>query len=168
MTMPAQKPGKSVQAVGTPVEFLQAVRRRLRIREFAIDLAADHTNFVVEPYFTKETDALQQPWAQFCGNGKGWGWLNPEFGDIYPWAEKCWQESRLGAQMALLVPAATDTAWWHDYVRGHGYATHLRQRIKFIGHTDLYPKGLALVLYAPFPEGGDCWWRWRDDLRRRA
>jgi phage N-6-adenine-methyltransferase len=163
---PTQKPGKSNQVVSTPPEFLAAVRQRLGIREFAIDLAASHENAVCEPYFTRETDSLSQPWHQFCGNGKGWGWLNPEFADIAPWASKAFAESRLGAQLAMLVPSATDTEWWHDHVRGHGYATHLRQRIRFIGHTDQYPKGLALVLYAPFLEGGECWWSWKPSTRR--
>lgn len=163
--MPAQKPASSTQAVGTPKDFLDAVRTRLRIREFAIDLAADHTNFVCEPYFTPEVDSLQQPWHQFCGGDKGWGWLNPEFGDIYPWAEKSWQESQLGAQSVMLVPAATDTYWWGDFVRNKGYAVYLQGRITFIGHSIGYPKGLALILYAPFLHGGDCVWRWKPARR---
>lgn len=165
---PPQKPGKSVQVVGTPAAFLDAVRARLGVREFAIDLAAGHTNAVCEPYFTPEMDALQQPWHQFCGHGKGWGWLNPPFADIYPWAKKAADEAVLGAQVAMLVPDSPDTRWWFDHVRGRGYVAHLRQRIAFVGHADLYPKGLALVLYAPFIEGGECWWSWKPAKRMAA
>lgn len=164
MTMPAQKPGRSEQAVGTPPKFLAAVRQRLRIHDFAVDLAADHTNFVVEPYYTKEVDSLTQPWHLH----RGWCWLNPEFADIAPWAAKCWAESRLGAHIALLVPAATGAAWWVDSVLGKGYVTYLQGRITFVGHTIGYPKDLALVLYAPYLAGGGCSWRWAPPQRKGA
>lgn len=165
--MPPQKPGKSVQSVGTPINFLDAVRYRLRIVDFAIDLAADKHNRVVKPFYSVEDDALVQPWHQVCGLGKGWAWLNPEFGAIYPWAEKCWEESQLGAQVAMLVPAAVGSHWWADFVRGHGYATFLQNRIQFIGHPTLYPKDLALILYAPFIAGGDTTWRWNQGSRKK-
>lgn len=150
-----------MQAVSTPPDFLAAVRCRLGISGFAIDLAASHENAVCEPYFTTEMNSLVQPWHQYCGRGKGWGWLNPEFADIAPWATKAHEEARQGAQVAMLVPAAPDTRWWYDHVRAKGYVTHLRQRMAFVGHRDMYPKGLALVLYAPYLDGGECWWAWK-------
>lgn len=158
--MPLQKPGRSNQIVGTPLSFTNAVRLRLCIEEFAIDLAASPHNAVCDPYFDEKTNSLVQPWHKFCGNGKGWGWLNPPFEDIGQWSRKAWLESRLGAQVVMLVPAATDTQWWSDDVRAHGYATLLQQRIQFVGAKDGYPKGLALVLYAPYLAGGDCVWAW--------
>lgn len=161
MTMPAQKPGMSEQSVGTPAVFLDAVRNRMRMpRNFAVDLAADDSNFVTEPYFTRQTDSLSQQWSLYCGSGRGWGWLNPEFAGIYPWAQKCWEESRLGAEVLLLVPAATGASWWVDYVQGKGYVTYLQGRITFVGHAAGYPKDLALIAYAPWLEGGSCTWRW--------
>lgn len=160
--MPKQKPGKSEQDVGTPIRFLDAVRELLRIQQFSVDLAASSTNHVCEPYITKEQDSFQQAWHQLTGHncGFGWGWLNPEYADIYPWVQKAWEESRLGAYVAVLVPAAVGAQWWHDYVRGKGYAIMLRSRIQFIGHTAGYPKDLALILYAPYLAGGETTWRW--------
>ena len=162
MTMPQQKPGKSEQVVCTPPEFLAAVRKRLGIQQFAIDLAASEGNNVCPFYFTKETDSLSpiQPWVLHCGSGKGYGWLNPPFAHLAPWVEKCWMESRRGAEVALLVPNSPGAKWWNDSVRGKGYVTNLTQRIKFVGHEHPYIKDLALVLYAPYLEGGDCTWRW--------
>lgn len=158
--MPKQKPGKSEQEVGTPIRFLDATRELLRITQFAVDLAASAKLHVCEPYITKEQNSLIQPWHAFTGQGIGWGWLNPEFGDIYPWAQKSWQASRKGAYVAMLVPAAVGTQWWHEFVRGKGYAIMLQSRIQFVGHTDGFPKDLALVLYAPFLAGGETTWRW--------
>lgn len=159
--MPAQKPGKSEQAVGTPPRFLAAVRTRLGIEDFAVDLAASHDNYICEPYLTEEVNSLVQDWAAWTSGG--WGWLNPPFADIYPWAEKCVMEASRGAKVALLVPAATGASWWIDQVRGTGYVTYLQGRITFLGHEIGYPKDLAVVLYAPYLHGGSCTWRWTED-----
>lgn len=164
--MPAQRPSSSVQAVGTPKVFLDAVRRRFHIADFSVDLAADDTNAVCGTYLTEAVNALSPEvlWRIYCG-ARGWGWLNPPFSDIGPWVEKAWAESRLGARLMVLVPAATDTHWWHDHVRGKAYIIYIKGRFAFVGHNQSYPKGLALLVYAPFLQGGDTVWEWARDRR---
>jgi hypothetical protein len=54
---------RSKQAVGTPPAFLRAVRRRLRIAGFALDLEASPENAICAQYYTKADDALTQPWT---------------------------------------------------------------------------------------------------------
>jgi phage N-6-adenine-methyltransferase len=152
--MPSQQPGVSEQAVGTPPAFLQAVRRRFHIEEFSVDLAADHQNFVAEPYLT---DALGEAWHLF----DPWCWLNPPFGDLKPWVEKAWAESRLGCHLLVLVPAATGTNWWVNSVKDKAYINYLQGRLTFVGHRTPYPKDLALLVYAPFLVGGETTWKWR-------
>jgi len=167
---PRQKPGQSNQDVGTPPEFIQAACQKLHIKEFNWDLAAEASNSVCgQRFYSKEMDSFKQDWArpEHFRNWSGalWNWLNPPFAHIYPWAEKCFQESLRGAYTALLVPAATDTEWWKDYVHGHGYALLARPRITFIGHTQGYPKGLALVLYTPQGFYGYDLWNWKAELK---
>ena len=159
--MPRQQPAGSEQSVGTPRIFLDAVRAHLGIHEFAIDLAASHANAVCDPYFTENTDALQQPWHPWCGGGKGWGWLNPPFSDLGPWTQKASAEATQGATLVMLVPAAPGSVWWLDHVYEQAYITWLRGRMAFVGHKDQYPKDLALLLFAPYLRGGDCIWKWR-------
>jgi DNA (cytosine-5)-methyltransferase 1 len=154
--MPQQKPGRSEQVVATPPEFLSAVKNRLRITEFAYDLAASAENSVAPRYFDEETNALSQDWYTI----EGWLWLNPPYSNIEPWVAKAAAESRFGAQIAMLVPASVGANWWRDYVRKTAYITFLNNRIKFVGHEHLYPKDLALLLYTKYLQGGDCMWRW--------
>jgi phage N-6-adenine-methyltransferase len=165
--MPAQRPSTSTQAVGTPVRFLDAARRLFSIKEFSVDLAADPSNAVCDVFLTEAVNALapEVRWRDYCGS-KGWGWLNPPFKEIGPWVEKAWRESRNGARLMVLVPAATDTQWWDSHVRGKAYIIYIKGRFAFVGHTAHYPKGLALLVYAPFLKGGDRVWAWTDDADR--
>ena len=159
---PLQKPGRSEQSVQTPPEFLKAVKRLLGIDDFSFDLAADEKNSVAGPYFFDEAqDSLKQKWSDVCGHRLGWAWLNPPYAKLGPWLAKCAEESERGAWIAVLVPNSPGANWWFEHVQGKGYVTNLRQRIKFVGHTNYYPKDLALILYAPYLQGGQCWWKWR-------
>jgi phage N-6-adenine-methyltransferase len=155
--MPKQRPGKSRQDFGTPKEFLAATKRLLGLDTFSIDLAASKHNAVVPRYFDEEDDSLVQNWnTEICG---GPGWLNPPYADIYPWAKKC---ATSNAYITMLVPAATDTEWFRDWVWKKSFIYFLTQRIKFVGATDLYPKGLLLAVYGVGI--GEDFWRWRDDI----
>ncbi len=73
--MPEQKPGRSKQDYGTPKDLLKAVRRRLGIVDFAIDLAAHEQNHVVERYFGSGgalPDSFPADWSLNLGPF-GWG-----------------------------------------------------------------------------------------------
>lgn len=159
--MPEQKPGRSEQVVATPPDFLEAVKTRLGISEFAMDLAADENNTVSVNWIGEEEDSLSEEVKWTDPDVEGWCWLNPPYSHIEPWVEKAWVQSQEGAKLAVLIPASVGANWWRDWVRGKAYVTYLNNRIKFVGHKDLYPKDLALLLYAPFLEGGSCMWRWR-------
>ena len=53
----------------------------------------------------------------------------------------------------MLVPARTDTAWWHDWVVG--YATEIRfvrGRLKFGGSKNSAPFPSAIVIYDKRPK----------------
>lgn len=56
-------------------------------------------------------DGLTQPWApEVC-------WMNPPYGrEIGAWLAKARVEALAGAVVVALIPARTDTAWWHQYV----------------------------------------------------
>ena len=42
---------------------------------------------------------------------------NPPYGrEIARWVRKCYEESRKGALVVMLIPARTDTAYFHDYI----------------------------------------------------
>ena len=162
--MPKQKPGKSETIVRTPPEFLQAVKRFLGIKYFAIDLAALPNNSVGLGHYTPKDDALSKVWSKYVK--VDWCWLNPPYDNIRPWAKKCAEESKKGVRIAFLIPASVGSNWWRDYVHEKARVYFLNGRLTFLyadgtRHKGPYPKDLALVLYGDEP-GYDVW-NWRKE-----
>lgn len=155
--VPAQKPGRSKQDYGTPPAFLSAVKRRFGLKEFAIDLAASQENAVAPLFYTEVENALKQPWRT---RSREMGWCNPPFANIQPWVEKAYAESKIGARVAMLVPAGVGSNWWRDWVHGKAFVLLLNGRITFVGETQPYPKDCCLLLYGPDVSPGYDVWSW--------
>lgn len=173
MAVPQQKPGKSKQDYRTPADFIAAVKRRLGIAEFAIDLAAHAGNTQAKSWFgpgsDSYTDAFKAPsWARYCRHG--WGWLNPEFANIDPWARRCAATADEGGSVAFLVPAGVGANWYRDHVDGKALVLALNGRLAFIPDQPdwLYPKDCILALYSPLVPAGFEIWSWRSVLRGKA
>lgn len=62
-------------------------------------------------------------------------YMNPPYGrEIGPWVEKARREAERGALVVGLLPARTDTAWFHEYVyRAATEIRFLKGRLKFEG-----------------------------------
>ena len=122
----------------TPQDFFDAWNA---LYDFELDVCADRDNAKCQNYFTIEEDGLQQDWkAKRC-------WMNPPYGrEIGKWMHKAYQEAQKGATVVCLVPARTDTAWWHDYAI-HGEITFLRGRLKFGGSKNAAPFPSAVVVF---------------------
>lgn len=161
--MPKQKPGRSQQDVRTPGVFLAAVRARLHIDAFTIDLAASRENTVAKKFYSERTNSLIQDW-----NRGGFNWCNPPFGDIGPWVKKAVDETTRGASTAMLVPASVGSNWWRDFVHEKCRVLLLNGRLTFVGHTQPYPKDCALLLYAPDQIIGYEVWTWEASARKVA
>lgn len=168
--MPKQKPGKSRQDYATPKVLLDAVRRRLGIRDFDIDLAAHKRNKVCYQYLGPDhadedhRNALAS-WVRWK-RGRGWSWLNPPFANIYPWTWKAQRESsRYGARIAMLVPLSL-AQWWCDHVHDSNVVILLLVgRVTFKGETSPYPKDCCVLLFGSGLKPGYYLWRWNDAKR---
>lgn len=160
--MPEQKPGRSRQDYCTPDELLMAIKKRLCIKEFAIDLAADHHNHVAPLYYTEEQDALKQNW----NIGAGWAFCNPPFAAIAPWVKKAVQEAGKGAQTVMLLPASVGANWFTEYVEPYAYVSYLNPRLVFKGAADPYPKDTMLLFYTPWGFTGHKVWLWSADAEQ--
>ena len=91
---------------------------------FDLDVCALPENAKCEHFYTPESDALWQDWRGVC-------WMNPPYGrQIGRWIQKAYESSLEGATVVCLVPARTDTAWWHDYCM-KGEIRFLRGRVHF-------------------------------------
>lgn len=160
MPEPAQRRGSSKQDYGTPPELLRAVRHRLQIDDFIVDVAASKENAVCDNFYTEEDDGLSQSWGYRETQG-GWAWCNPPYSDITPWVATAVEEARRGANIAMLLPASVGSNWWRDYVQHQAYKVYLNGRLTFVGCSDPYPKDCALLLYTPWGFNGEEVWEWK-------
>jgi len=104
---------------------------------FDVDVCADATNAKCAVYFDKDADGLKQTWAGKC-------WMNPPYGrDIGKWMKKAHESE---ATVVCLVPARTDTKWWHDYAM-KGEVTFIKGRLKFGSAVNSAPFPSAVVVF---------------------
>ena len=110
---------------------------------FTLDAASSDLNAKCEKHYTIEDDGLSQSWE---GNNV---FLNPPYGrTMKDWMRKAYEESqRENTTVVALVPARTDTAWFHDYVYGKSELRFLRGRLKFGGCENSAPFPSLIVVY---------------------
>lgn len=122
----------------TPQEFFD---RCHALWDFTLDPCSTHNNAKCRRHFTRQEDGLKQPWV---GERV---WMNPPYGrQIGNWMRKAFLESQRGALVVCLVPARTDTAWWHDYA-ARGEILFIRGRLRFGGAVNSAPFPSALVIF---------------------
>jgi phage N-6-adenine-methyltransferase len=115
---------------------------------FTLDVCATPENAKCREFISPEVNGLLWDWTEYrC-------WMNPPYGrEIGQWVRKAYIESTKGAFVVALLPARTDTAWWHNWVIGpnpqHPYAQveYLRGRIKFVGAKSTAPFPNAIAVY---------------------
>lgn len=116
--------------------------------DFGLDAAANALNRKCDSWISEEIDALQVDWY-----GDGNVWLNPPYGrHIGQWIEKAYQESRKGMTVVVLVPARTDTAWWHDWAMQAAEIRFIRGRLKFVGAASSAPFPSAILIFKQMPK----------------
>ena len=121
----------------TPEDFYQKYNS---VYNFETDVCATDENAKCEKYFTEEIDGLSQKWEGVC-------WMNPPYGrTISKWMKKAYESSLEGATVVCLVPARTDTNWWHDYAM-NGSIEFIKGRLKFGGSKNSAPFPSAVVVF---------------------
>jgi phage N-6-adenine-methyltransferase len=122
----------------TPQDFFDKLND---LHGFELDVCATPDNAKCNKYYTVADDGLAQQWQGVC-------WMNPPYGrDIKAWMKKAYESSLNGAKVVCLVPARTDTQWWHDYAM-KGQIEFIKGRLKFGGHKDSAPFPSAVVVFA--------------------
>lgn len=107
---------------------------------FELDVCASVHNAKCERFFTLADDGLSQRWEGVC-------WMNPPYGnEIGKWMRKAWRSSQEGATVVCLVPARTDTKWWHEYAV-QGEIRYLQGRLRFGGAENSAPFPSAVVIF---------------------
>ena len=117
---------------------------------FDVDVCANQENHKCETWYGHTclgfTDGLEMDWYQERYNSNVF-WMNPPYGrKIIKWIEKAYIESKKGATVVCLVPAKTDTKWWHEYVM-KGEIRFIRGRLRFSGSKENAPFPSAIVIF---------------------
>lgn len=121
----------------TPQDFFDKLDEEFK---FSLDPCATTDTAKCHKFYTKEQNGLIQNWegkTVFC---------NPPYGsEIKNWVKKCSEEGKKqGTTVVMLIPARTDTKYFHDFIYGKSEIRFIRGRLKFGGKQ----KGSGS---APFP-----------------
>ena len=110
------------------------------IYQFDVDVCATAENALCAKFYSPEDNGLSKEWHGVC-------WMNPPYGrEIIKWMKKAYESSLHGATVVCLVPARTDTAWWHDYAM-KGNIEFIRGRLKFGSSKNSAPFPSAVVVF---------------------
>lgn len=94
---------------------------------FDLDVCASSENKKVWRYYSKDDDGLRHEWH-------GRIWMNPPYGrGIGKWVKKAYESSVDETFVVALLPARTDTKWFHEYIynKPSVKVEFLRGRLKF-------------------------------------
>lgn len=94
---------------------------------FTLDACADMHNAKCSAYLNESDNALLHDWH-------GVVWCNPPYGiKVGRWVKYAYEQARKGALVVLLIPASTDTRWWHNWVMRAREIRFVKTRIAFVG-----------------------------------
>ena len=129
----------------TPQAFFDELDREFH---FVGDVCATRKNAKCEAFIEKRRDALSVDWNKFFRMGPLW--MNCPYGRNITgmWVRKAVEMYGLERTIVCLLPARTDTSWWHDYVIGGGAEVRfVRGRLKFGGAKHGAPFPSAVVIF---------------------
>lgn len=108
---------------------------------FTIDVAADAGNAKCARFYTVEDDGLQKSWKGEVV------WCNPPFSEVDKWIAKAKAEGDAGAKVVMLLPANTDTRWFHNIVLPFGDIRYMKGRIRFKHQPHAAPFPTMIVTF---------------------
>lgn len=124
---------------GTPQWLFEALDKEFG---FTLDPCCTKENSKCEKFFTMQENGLLKDWGQETV------FMNPPYSQVATWMAKAYGAADAGATVVCLIPARTDTAWWHDCVM-KGEIRLLRGRLKFGESRNPAPFPSAIVVFRP-------------------
>lgn len=108
----------------TPIAFFRELDAEFH---FNLDPCCTHENAKCERHFTLADDGLSRSWGGcrvFC---------NPPYGrDLHKWVRKAYEEShKPDTLVVLLIPARTDTSYFHEWIYHKAEIRFIRGRLHF-------------------------------------
>jgi phage N-6-adenine-methyltransferase len=125
----------------TPQDFFDKLN--WRFGPFDLDPCADPSNTKCQNFFTEAEDGLSKDWEGFTS------FINPPYGrGIESWIKKGYEESRKEeTKVVMLIPARTDTKYWHQYIMKADELYFVKGRLKFGDSTNSAPFPSAVVVF---------------------
>jgi phage N-6-adenine-methyltransferase len=122
---------------------------------FVLDVCALPETAKCANFYAPDADGLAQDWLLDAKGG--WCWMNSPYGrEIKAWIKKAAEEAQAGARIVALLPARTDTAYWHEYIWDDSrhaprpwvkQVRFIRGRLRFGGATNSAPFPSVLVIF---------------------
>jgi len=136
----------------TPEVVFQPLKKEFNI---LIDTCANAENTKCKVYFDRKLNGLTANWAEKLKlvGGNGACWMNPPYGrGIDNWIKKAHDEAQKGVTTVALIPARTDTSWFHTYIHNKQEVRFLKGRIKFVDAESSAPFPSMIVIFRPIQE----------------
>ena len=107
------------------------------------DPCASPVNAKCANFFTEAEDGLAKSWEGFNS------FINPPYGrGIEKWIKKAYEESRKEeTSVTMLIPARTDTKYWHQYIMKADEVYFVKGRLKFGDSKNSAPFPSAVVVF---------------------
>ena len=128
----------------TPKDFFNKLDQEF---DFTLDPCCTEKSALCKQYFTPNEDGLKQNWGGYRV------FVNPPYGrQIGKWVKKCYEEGQKpNTTVVMLIPARTDTRYFHDYIFGKTEIRFIKGRLKFINLDYEGDEKDRKMSSAPFP-----------------
>ncbi len=123
----------------TPQDFFNTLKQEFN---FTLDPCALPINAKCSKFYTPEQNGLKQDWSNetvFC---------NPPYSNVKEWVEKASNEAKRGAKTVMLIPARTDTKWFHEHIYNKHEVRFIKGRLKFGDSKNSAPFPSMLVVFS--------------------
>lgn len=123
----------------TPQDFFDKLNDEFH---FTLDVCALSQNAKCKRYITPEADGLQVGWNNEIV------WMNPPYGrEIGKWVKKA--SEAIGGAVVCLLPARTDTKYFHEYIYNNPRATirFIKGRLKFGNSKNSAPFPSMIIIF---------------------
>ena len=121
----------------TPQDFFDMLNDEFM---FTLDPCATKENAKCAKFYTQEDDGLAQSWDNeivFC---------NPPYGrEIGKWIKKA--SEAVGGVVVMLIPARTDTRYFHEYIYQKAEIRFIRGRLKFGDSKNSAPFPSMVIIF---------------------
>ena len=120
----------------TPQDLFNELNKEFN---FTVDVASSEENHKCSKFYTEKENGLIQNWDNEIV------WCNPPYGrKIGDWVKKA---SESNATVIMLLPARTDTKWFHEYIYNKAEIRFIKGRLKFGNSVNSAPFPSMIVIF---------------------